>query len=92
MYSHHADLPPTSHHSTNQYYRASTVTLYRAPNRDFSIQTRTRAYPGRNCAIAGRENRDRVIIDNCGGGLNVQTNYHSTDASVHPRVQVSGNT
>jgi len=74
------------------YYRASTVTLYRAPNRDFAVQTRTTGYPGRNCAIAGREDRDRVIIDNCGGRLRVLTDFHSSNPEVHPRVQVSGRT
>eukprot|EP00038_Savillea_parva_P006784 m.165816 g.165816 ORF g.165816 m.165816 type:complete len:2014 (-) comp12609_c0_seq1:393-6434(-) len=74
------------------YYRASLVTLYRAPNRDFAVQTQTIGYPGRNCAVAARENRDRVIIDNCGTQLRVITDYHSNNTDEQPRVQVTGRT
>lgn len=70
------------------------VTLYRGtnPGRDFIIQTTVIRYPARNCAIAGREGPDRVIIDKCSGNLQLIYDFNSKDEANKPKVTVSGRT
>eukprot|EP00041_Stephanoeca_diplocostata_P039671 m.1637402 g.1637402 ORF g.1637402 m.1637402 type:complete len:1970 (-) comp25810_c0_seq1:222-6131(-) len=69
--------------------RPARVTLYRATNRDFTIQTQLRQNPAWDCSIAAREGRDRIVLFNCGGTLEVITDFNSASAAVRPRVQVS---
>ena len=45
-----------------------------------------------NCAIAARENRDRIVMNACGGGLQIITDFHSEVEEQRPRVQISGST
>jgi hypothetical protein len=70
----------------------SRLTLYRSTTRDFVIQNQVRGYPAGNCGIAAREGRDRVVINNCGGGLQIITDFHSAVEEHRPEVTVSGST
>ena len=68
------------------------VTIYRATNRDFIVQTQVRGNPAGNCGIAAREGRDRIVMNACGGSLQLITDFHSEVAEQRPRVQISGST
>lgn len=68
------------------------VTLYRATDRDFVVQNQVRGNPAVACALAGREGKDVIIIDNCGGGLSITANIKSEKVEDQPVIDVSGNT
>ena len=68
------------------------VTIYRATNRDFIVQTQVRGNPAGNCGIAAREGRDRIVMNACGGSLQLITDFHSEVEEQRPRVQISGST
>lgn len=69
-----------------------TITYYAAPERDFWIQTKVRGRPAANCGAAGREGMDRVVVDNCGGGLKLITDFNSPNKKDWPTVRQSGST
>ena len=68
------------------------VTLYKSTTRDFVVQVQVRGNPAGACAIAGREGTDRVMINNCGGGVRVEADFHTKNVDDQPRIDVSGNT
>lgn len=68
------------------------VTLYKSTKRDFVVQVQVRGNPAGACAIAGREGNDRVMINNCGGGIQVEADFHTKKADDQPRIDSSGNT
>jgi len=68
------------------------LTYYKSTTRDFVMQVQVRGNPAVACAIAGREGNDRVMINNCGGGVSVQASYQTTKVEDQPRIDVSGST
>ena len=68
------------------------VTLYKSTKRDFVVQVQVRGNPAVACAMAGREGNDRVMINNCGGGVRVEADFHTKRADDQPRIDVSGDT
>jgi hypothetical protein len=68
------------------------LTYYKSTKRDFVMQVQVRGNPAVACAIAGREGDDRVMINNCGGGVSVQASYKTIKVEDQPRIDVSGNT
>ena len=45
------------------------VTLYRSTTRDFVVQAQVRGNPAIACAVAGREGRNWVQLNGCGGSI-----------------------
>ena len=48
------------------------LTLYRSTKRDFAIQVQVRGNPAIACAIAGREGRNWVQVNGCGGAVSLK--------------------
>lgn len=68
------------------------VTYYKSTKRDFVVQAQVRGNPAVACAIAGREGNDRVMINNCGGGVRVEADFHTKKVDDQPRIDTSSNT
>src|SRR5690348_8497117 len=98
MLSHYfQDFDGGYHH----YYDGTTyaVTLVHfvkvtTPNRPYGpliIQGRERGRPAGNCALAGREGNNMVLIDYCSGTLVIQTRFGDVAPNVPSVVLSSGN-
>ena len=60
------------------------------PFGDLQIQSQIRGYPATNCALAGREGNNLVILDVCGPKFAITTRFGAPDQL--PRIEVTGNT
>ena len=68
------------------------VTMYKSTTRDFVVQAQVVGNPAVACALAGREGKDRVMINACNGNVALEADFHSQKVEDQPRIDVSGNT
>eukprot|EP00729_Bicosta_minor_P019123 gene19123-35363_t len=80
------------HYYDGNSRHTTRLTYYKSTKRDFVVQAQKRGNPAVACAIAGREGNDRVMINNCGGGVRVEADFHTKEVDDQPRIDTSGNT